>query len=48
MQAVLGAVSLGLAAWNVWQHKAIRRCLDEVQQFGLWARNRNYQKLAAV
>jgi len=28
--------------------KAIRRCLDEVKQFGLWAQNHNHQKLAAV
>ena len=28
--------------------KAIRRCLEEVKQFGLWAINHNYGKLAAV
>jgi hypothetical protein len=28
--------------------KAIRRCLDEVKQFGLWATNHNYRKLAAA
>jgi hypothetical protein len=28
--------------------KAVRRCLDELQQFGLWAKTHNYQKLAAV
>ena len=28
--------------------KAVRRCLDEVKQFGLWALNHNYRKLAAV
>jgi hypothetical protein len=28
--------------------KAVRRCLDEVKQFGLWALNHNHQKLAAV
>ena len=28
--------------------KAIRRCLEEVKQFGLWAMNHNYRKLAAA
>ena len=28
--------------------KAVRRCLEEVKQFGLWALNHNYRKLAAV
>jgi hypothetical protein len=28
--------------------KAVRRCLDEVKQFGLWALNHNHRKLAAV
>ncbi len=28
--------------------KAIRRCLDEVKQFGVWAVNHNHPKLAAV
>jgi hypothetical protein len=28
--------------------KAVRRCLDEVKQFGLWALNHNYRKLVAV
>ena len=28
--------------------KAIRRCLDELKQFGLWAKSHNYQRLAAV
>jgi hypothetical protein len=28
--------------------KAVRRCLEEVKQFGLWALNHNHQKLAAV
>lgn len=28
--------------------KAIRRCLDEVKQFGLWAVNHNHRKLAAA
>ena len=28
--------------------EAIRRCLDELKQFGLWAKTHNYQKLAAV
>jgi hypothetical protein len=28
--------------------KAVRRCLDEVRQFGLWALSHNHQKLAAV
>jgi hypothetical protein len=28
--------------------KAVRRCLDEVRQFGLWALNHNYRKLAAA
>ena len=28
--------------------KAIRRCLDEVRQFGAWALSHNYPKLAAV
>jgi hypothetical protein len=28
--------------------KAIRRCLEELKQFGLWAQSHNYQKLAAV
>lgn len=28
--------------------KAIRRCLDEVRQFGLWALSHNYRKLAAA
>jgi hypothetical protein len=28
--------------------KAIRRCLDELKQFGLWAKTHNYQRLAAV
>jgi hypothetical protein len=28
--------------------KAVRRCLDEVKQFGLWALNHNHHKLAAV
>jgi hypothetical protein len=28
--------------------KAVRRCLEEVRQFGLWALNHNHRKLAAV
>ena len=28
--------------------KAVRRCLEEVKQFGLWALNHNHRKLAAV
>jgi hypothetical protein len=28
--------------------KAIRRCLEELKQFGTWAQSNNYQKLAAV
>ena len=28
--------------------KAVRRCLEEVKQFGLWATNHNHCKLAAV
>jgi hypothetical protein len=28
--------------------KAVRRCLDEIRQFGLWALNHNYRKLAAA
>ncbi|MEI7940672.1 MAG: hypothetical protein WCK27_28690 [Verrucomicrobiota bacterium] len=28
--------------------KAVRRCLDEVRQFALWALNHNHPKLAAV
>jgi hypothetical protein len=28
--------------------KAVRRCLDEVKQFGLWALNHNHRKLAAI
>ena len=28
--------------------KAVRRCLDEVKQFGLWALNHNHRKLAAA
>jgi hypothetical protein len=28
--------------------KAIKRCLDEVRQFGLWALKNNYRRLAAV
>jgi hypothetical protein len=28
--------------------KAIRRCLDEVKQFGLWALSHNHRKLAAA
>jgi len=28
--------------------KAVRRCLEEVKQFGLWALNHNRRKLAAV
>ena len=28
--------------------KAIRRCLEELKQFGLWAKSHNYQRLAAV
>ena len=28
--------------------KAVRRCLDEIRQFGLWALNHNHRKLAAV
>jgi hypothetical protein len=28
--------------------KAIRRCLEELKQFGLWAQTHNYRKLAAV
>jgi hypothetical protein len=28
--------------------KAIRRCLEEVRQFGLWAMTHNHRKLAAV
>jgi hypothetical protein len=28
--------------------KAIRRCLEELNQFGLWAKTHNYQRLAAV
>lgn len=28
--------------------KAIRRCLEELQQFGLWAKTHNYHRLAAV
>ena len=28
--------------------KAVRRCLEEVKQFGLWALNHNYRKLAAA
>jgi hypothetical protein len=28
--------------------KAIRRCLEEVKQFGLWAMNHNYRRLAAI
>ncbi len=28
--------------------KAIRRCLEEVRQFGLWAMRHNYSRLAAV
>jgi hypothetical protein len=28
--------------------KAIRRCLEELKQFGLWAKTHNYQRLAAV
>ena len=28
--------------------KAIHRCLDELKQFGLWAKSHNYQRLAAV
>lgn len=28
--------------------KAIRRCLEEVRQFGIWALNHRYHKLAAV
>jgi hypothetical protein len=28
--------------------KAVRRCLDEVRQFGLWALSQNHPKLAAV
>ncbi len=28
--------------------KAVRRCLDEIKQFGVWALNHNYRKLAAA
>jgi hypothetical protein len=28
--------------------EAIRRCLDELKEFGLWAKSHNYQRLAAV
>jgi hypothetical protein len=28
--------------------KAVRRCLEEVKQFGVWALNHNHRKLAAV
>jgi len=28
--------------------RAVRRCLEEVKQFGLWALNHNYQRLAAA
>jgi hypothetical protein len=28
--------------------KAVRRCLEEVKQFGTWALNHNYRRLAAV
>jgi aspartate aminotransferase-like enzyme len=28
--------------------KAVRRCLEEIKQFGLWAANHNHRKLAAV
>jgi hypothetical protein len=28
--------------------KAVRRCLDEVKQFAVWAANHNHRKLAAV
>ncbi len=44
---VKGTASLRRTSSRIWIER-VHSCLNEVKQFGLWALNHNYRKLAAV